>query len=209
PELRPLGGFEIEFLEPVTVGDDNPCPFRVGGIHQHSFRGHKRELRALARRARPAILAGRRRHARRMTLWRRLGRRGSGGKGSGNGTAGCGAPENPSCRLPQTNPFDLVLERQSHRGSAIRTTKKKANPIFAIGAKSRVTCPVSRPAVVPEAVEGFAADSLGAPHYSPYGCSRQLAIVNRAAVRPVGCGVRKGRVQARFRFFKPKRARPI
>ena len=37
---------------------------------------------------------------------------------------------------------------------------KPASPIFAIGAKSRVTCPVSRPAVLPEAVEGFAADSL-------------------------------------------------
>src|SRR5699024_5741490 len=37
PELTPFSGFEVELLKPVTVGDDNPCLFRVGGIHQHSF----------------------------------------------------------------------------------------------------------------------------------------------------------------------------
>ena len=131
PQLPPFGGFEIEFLEFVTVGNDNPCFFRVGGIHQHSFRGHKIELRALARRARSAFLANRQRHARRMTVsLRRHRRRGGKGEGSGSGTAGCGAPEKRSCRLPQTNPFDLVLDRQSHSGSAIRTAKTGKSDIL-------------------------------------------------------------------------------
>ena len=34
PELPPRGGLEVEFLKPVTVSDDNPCLFRVDGIHQ-------------------------------------------------------------------------------------------------------------------------------------------------------------------------------
>ena len=48
-QLAAALGFEIEFLEPITVGDDNPCFFRVGAIHQHSLGSHKNVLRAVAR----------------------------------------------------------------------------------------------------------------------------------------------------------------
>src|SRR5690606_26657909 len=59
PQLAAGRRFEIKFLEPVTGGNDNPCFFRVDGIHQHSFGRHS-ELRAPARRqggaGRPAHL---------------------------------------------------------------------------------------------------------------------------------------------------------
>jgi hypothetical protein len=53
-QLAATGAFEIELFEPVTRCDDNPCFFRVDGIHQHSFGSHSRQLRALARRFRAA-----------------------------------------------------------------------------------------------------------------------------------------------------------
>ena len=49
PQLAAGRRFEVEFVEPVTRCDDNPCFFRVDGIHQHSLGSHN-ELRALARR---------------------------------------------------------------------------------------------------------------------------------------------------------------
>ncbi|MNL35091.1 hypothetical protein D3C87_1571020 [compost metagenome] len=49
PQLAAGRRFEVEFLEPVTGGNDNPCFFRVDGIHQHSL-GRHNELRAPARR---------------------------------------------------------------------------------------------------------------------------------------------------------------
>ena len=47
-QLAAALGFKIEFFELVTVSDDDPCFFRVGAIHQHSFGSHKSMLRAVA-----------------------------------------------------------------------------------------------------------------------------------------------------------------
>ncbi|MNL21705.1 hypothetical protein D3C87_1430080 [compost metagenome] len=73
PQLAAGRRFEVELVEPVTRCDDNPCFFRVDGIHQHSLGSHN-ELRALARRqeaaGRPASFWWR--YARRMVwgVWR-------------------------------------------------------------------------------------------------------------------------------------------
>ncbi|GLQ56677.1 hypothetical protein GCM10010862_39360 [Devosia nitrariae] len=49
-QLAACRAFKIEFFETITGGNDDPCFFRVDGIHQHSLCSHKTELRALARR---------------------------------------------------------------------------------------------------------------------------------------------------------------
>ena len=40
PQLLALGRFKVEFLDAVTCGNDDPCFFRVDGIHQHSLGSH-------------------------------------------------------------------------------------------------------------------------------------------------------------------------